>query len=108
MAVEQITEEALRENLSEHSKIITFYRRHGCTRCEELYPAFIEMSEKKSYKNIDFFILNAEEDTTANKLIATEKIPFISAYHDGLLIECRTVQNTKELKYVIDQLTSQV
>ena len=104
MTLINTTEESLRTLLFEHPAVSAFYHSKTCPICLRLLPKFKELTTNPVYEKLVFVDIEAEENPAANSVVKQRKIPFISIYHKGLLIECKTVGNGEEMIDMVNQL----
>ena len=104
MKVIEGTYEDLRNLIYKEKFVTVKYYSEDCEKCKVLTDVFKKYSEDKKYSEILFMRMNSEENPVAKRLISEQKLPFMSSFKDGLLIESTTVSSEKEIKKVLDNL----
>ena len=90
--------------LFEHPVVTAFYHSNTCPICLRLLPKFKALSANTIYENMVFVAIEEESDPDSKSVVTQRKVPFISTYTKGLLIECKTVGTVQEMIDMINQL----
>ncbi|MBK0403610.1 thioredoxin family protein [Adhaeribacter sp. BT258] len=69
-----------------NQRVIVKFTGKECAKCEELAPAYLDLSEQEDYSGIRFLKLDAEDNPIASKEVSQHGTPFIAAYRNGDLI----------------------
>lgn len=102
MTVTQSNDEKLKEVLLNNSKVIVFYYKKDSELCKQLLEDFIKLSLNDSYRALTFVTIDIENSISAERL--SKQIPIVSCYHNGLLIECKSILKKVELVSMLNEL----
>ncbi|MGZ5242284.1 MAG: thioredoxin family protein [Bacteroidia bacterium] len=106
MAVIETSDDNLIFELIEHDRVILKYHTDSCGEiCRKLKVVFEELSNEKEYKDITFLRINADNNPIAKKHIENRKQPIMNIYHNGYLIECRTVGTKDKMEDLLLKLS---
>ena len=104
MAIVNINDDELRQQIFENSCVIVKYHTENCPICKQLTPVYERLSEDPQYKGIEFIRMNADENPVAKMFVKEQNIPFVAIYKDGLLLECRTLETEEQLRSILNRL----
>lgn len=102
MAVLDITDSDLKENLQNSGKAIIKYYADWCGSCKLFNPKFKRLSNDERFGDVTFLNVNAETNPEARGLAGVTNLPFFAVFENGELKE--TVASTKE-DAIVDLLT---
>jgi thiol-disulfide isomerase/thioredoxin len=107
MAIIQSTDQQLRKLGLNDKFTIVFYDNENCSYCKRLIDPYIELSERPEYHEISFLRISAEENPVARAEVDLKRMPFLSIYKQGLLIDCGCVRSVNGIIRFLEKLKRQ-
>jgi thiol-disulfide isomerase/thioredoxin len=83
---------------------IVKYDNDSCAYCKLLAEPYERLSESEEFKEILFLQINASENPVARNEVEIKKMPFVSIYKQGLLIDCGCVRSEKGILRFLEKL----
>lgn len=82
--------------------IVNYQPFSDCKKCDEINELFQRLDE--DYKNVRFLWVDSRSNPMAEQFIKKTQAPFMAAFKEGFLVECRVVSTESELNKMIDRL----
>ncbi|MDQ3073813.1 MAG: thioredoxin family protein [Bacteroidota bacterium] len=107
MAVKETSDDRLIFELLNNERVILKYHTDTCGEiCLKLKVVYDELSEGGIYNDIAFLRINADNNPIALKHINERKQPIMNIYHNGFLVECRTVDTKERIEDLLNKLAT--
>jgi thioredoxin 1 len=104
MAVIKSSDAQLRKLGINDKFTIVKYDNASCAYCKLLADPYERLSEREEFKEILFLQINASENPVARNEVEIKKMPFLSIYKQGLLIDCGCVRSEKGILRFLEKL----
>jgi thioredoxin 1 len=86
MAVKEVNDEQLREELEKNSNVVVKFYADWCGSCKLFAPKYKRLSEDDAYKDYIFLKVNAEKNPDARKWANVSNLPYFAVAREGQLI----------------------
>ena len=105
MAVTETTDSFLYLQVAEHDRVILKYHTKECGKaCIDFIPIFEKLSLDHKYKDIFFFVIDADYNPKAKEHILDKKQPVIAIYHKGKLLDSRHASTKEGVEELLEVL----
>jgi hypothetical protein len=104
MAVKKSTDSELRKLGIKDQFTIVKYDIDQCSYCRQLAEPYEKLSEKEEYSHILFLQMHANENAVARNEVDLKKMPFLSIYKQGILLDCGCVRSEKGIRRFLNKL----
>jgi hypothetical protein len=72
--------------------------------CGEINELFQRLDKHEDYKNVKFLWADSRTNPVAEQFIEKIQAPFMAAFKEGFLVECKAVSTESELNKMIERL----
>lgn len=104
MAVIQSNDSHLRQLGVSDSFTIVKYDSDTCAYCKLLEGPYKKLSDSPEYKDVLFLQMQSRENPVARNEVDSKKMPFLSIYRQGILIDCGCVRSEKGIIRFLEKL----
>ena len=87
MAVEIVTDQEFKDEISGHDKVVIKYFADWCGNCRLFAPKFRRLSDDERFVGVHFLDINAEKNPEARKAAGVTNLPFFAIFKNGELLE---------------------
>jgi len=87
MAVEIVTDQEFKNEISGNDKVVVKYFADWCGNCRLFAPKFRRLSEDDRFAGVRFIDVNAEKNPEARKAAGVTNLPFFAVFKKGELVE---------------------
>ena len=85
---------------------VKFHSEKDCPDCERMLPIFKSLEKEPDYGHTKFGTMNADNNPAAEKLISSQRLPFVAVYKNSLLVEGTTVVSEDKLRAMLNNLNN--
>ncbi|HEX8517202.1 MAG TPA: thioredoxin domain-containing protein [Bacteroidia bacterium] len=104
MAVKESSDNHLRKLGFNDKLTIVKYDNDTCAYCKQLEEPYEKLSNSAEFCEVLFLRIKASENPVARHEVELKKMPFISIYIQGLLIDCGCVRSEKGITRFLEKL----
>ncbi|MCW3104777.1 MAG: thioredoxin [Bacteroidetes bacterium] len=104
MPVTKSTDSHLRKLGISDKYTIVKYDHEQCFYCKQLAQPYEDLSNREEFSDILFLQMSASENPVARHEVETKKMPFLSIYQQGILIDCGCVRSEKGMLRFLEKL----
>lgn len=87
MAVEVITDNEFKDEISKNDKVVVKYFADWCGSCRLFSPKYKRLSGEERFSEIRFLDINAEKNPEARKAAGVTNLPYFAVFKQGELID---------------------
>jgi len=87
MAVEIVTDQEFKNEISGNDKVVVKYFADWCGNCRLFAPKFRRLSDDDRFDGVRFIDVNAEKNPEARKAAGVTNLPFFAVFKKGELVE---------------------
>lgn len=84
--------------------IVNYQPSTECKGCAEINELFQRLDKYEGYKNVKFLWVDSRSHPIREQFIKKTQTPFMAAFKEGFLVECRIISNESELNKMIERL----
>jgi thioredoxin 1 len=104
MAVVKSNDNHLRKLGVNDKYTIVKYDNELCAYCKQLSNPYEEISNDEKFQDVLFLQMQASENPVARNEVYTKKMPFISIYRQGILVDCGCVKSENGILKFLQKL----
>jgi thiol-disulfide isomerase/thioredoxin len=102
--MEELNSDNLAQIISENENVVVQYSAGWCGNCRIIKPKFKKFSEE--YKNIKFYIVDAEKFPESRKLANVDNLPTFASFKNGNISNQIQTNKTEVLKTFLDEASN--
>jgi thiol-disulfide isomerase/thioredoxin len=87
MAVEVVTDNEFKDELSKNEKVVVKYFADWCGSCRLFAPKYKRLSGEERFEEIRFLDINAEKNPEARKAAGVTNLPYFAVFRGGELVD---------------------
>ncbi len=104
MAVIDIDDSNVKENLNQNEKVIVKYYAGWCGSCRLIKPKYRRLSEEERFEGIAFLDTDAEHNPEARKLADVKSLPYFAIFKNGELVEGISTSKIENVVELVEKL----
>lgn len=104
MAVIDIDDSNVKENLNQNEKVIVKYYASWCGSCRLIKPKYRRLSEDERFKDIAFLDTDAEHNPEARSLAGVQSLPYFAIFKNGELVEGLSTSKEESVVELLEKL----
>ena len=104
MAVIDIDDSNVKENLSQNEKVIIKYYASWCGSCRLIKPKYRRLSEDERFKGIAFLDTDAEHNPEARNLAGVKNLPYFAIFKNGEFVEGVSTSKEESVVELLEKL----
>ncbi len=84
--------------------IVNYQPASDCKDCAEINEFFQRLDKHEKYKDVKFLWADSRSNPIAEQFIKKQQGPFMAAFKEGFLVECRIISTEADLNKMIKRL----
>ena len=104
MAVIDIDDSNVKENLNQNEKVIVKYYAGWCGSCRLIKPKYKRLSNDERFENIAFLDVDAEHNPETRNLAGVKNLPFFAIFKNGEFVEGVSTSKEEGIVELLEKL----
>lgn len=104
MAVIDIDDSNVKENLNQNEKVIVKYHASWCGSCRLIKPKYKRLSNDERFEGIAFLDIDAEHNPESRKLAGVQNLPYFAIFKNGELVEGLSTSKEESVIELLEKL----
>ena len=104
MAVIDIDDSNVKENLNQNEKVIVKYYAGWCGSCRLIKPKYKRLSNDERFANVAFLDVDAEHNPETRKLAGVQNLPYFAIFKNGEFVEGVSTSKEENVVELLEKL----